>query len=93
MKNTKRKIDPKIAEKVYYRDHCTCVCCRVPNKPLDPCHHAYFGSQAQYDKGRNDEDRLVTCCLDCHRAIHFEGDPNNYRQKCKDYLINYYEYR
>lgn len=85
-----RKVTTKTKEIVYERDGGRCVCCGR-SYPLERTpHHAYYGGEANYGANRNDPDQLVTICLDCHRDIHFTGDPENKRQKCKEYLINYY---
>ena len=90
-KNTKRQLKRDVVEKVTERDNWNCVCCTT-GKPLGKSHHAYFGAEAQYDKGRNEEDRLVTICCKCHIEIHDQGNKIKI-EKCKDYLKNYYEKR
>ena len=88
MKNTKRKVTTKTKWEVYYRDNGRCVLCgNGGNLERNP-HHIFFGNEAQYDKSRNDANKLVVICVSCHWMIHFGGqaESREKRDACKKYL-------
>ncbi len=87
-KNTKRKITKEVAREVYERDNWQCILCG--SHDIDIPHHVFHGSEAQYDEGRNNPDRLVTVCRDCHYTIHFKKGGSQLREECKNYLKNIY---
>ena len=90
-KNTTRAgITEQTKIDVYTRDAGCCVCCGTSYNLERTPHHCFYGFEANRGENRNDADQLVTICIDCHRHIHFEGDKKGYRQKCKDYLKQYY---
>lgn len=86
MSFTKRAISAQTAEEVLERDR-YCIFCGAPIQEL---HHAYYGSQANRNKNRNDTDQLVGLCCKCHWQIHSGKDSQRLRQACIDYLTDYY---
>ena len=88
----KRKITPKVREEVFDRDMGCVVCGRSTDIENHP-HHAYYGLDANYWANRNDLDQLVMVCRFCHHEIHHgtKWFCQEYREKCKDYLKNYYD--
>lgn len=62
--------------------------CIISGNPISDYHHAYYGSEAQYDDWRNNPDRWVWLYRDIHHEIHHGtgGLWQSYRAYCKYYL-------
>lgn len=87
-KNTKRKITPEVAYEVQARDW-YCIFSLIDmckwNGNIEEIHHAFYWLDAQYDKWRNNSDRLVWLCTWCHDHLHSRWW-QDYREHCKNYL-------
>lgn len=95
-KNTPAKFSDKIKVQMLKRDGGTCIFSDI----LQPweCgkiiyfHHYLYGYEAERGEDRNNVDKGVCLCDICHYEIHHgvRGFSSILRQKCKDYLLNYY---
>ena len=86
-KNTKRKITKETKEIVYERDNWKCVFCN--HSTQDHFHHILWGLDSEYTEDRNDPDKLVLACSDCHTICHTK-ETKKYRELGKQYIKNYY---
>lgn len=85
-KNTVRKITQETKEYIIERDR-VCIICE--HEYITEYHHVFYWNQAIYTENRNDPDQLVWLCHTCHYKTHFQWD-NDYREKCINYLTEYY---
>lgn len=67
MRNTKAKFSNKIKEAIYERDGGVCFNCW---NPWTDCHHVLYGLQSERTTDRNDINKGLLCCRDCHNIIH-----------------------
>lgn len=84
-KNTVRKVTKETKEIVYERDGGKCVFCKRPTQ--DHFHHIYWWMESEYSENRNDPDRLVLACYDCHTICHTK-ETKKYRLLWKEYIKN-----
>ena len=82
-KNTVRKITKETKEIVYERDGGKCVFCGKHTQ--DHFHHLYWGIESEYSENRNDPDKLVLSCMDCHTICHTK-ETKKYRLLGKIYI-------
>ena len=82
MKNTTAKFSNKTKQIILDRD----ICCILCSKQWIDCHHVYFGLEAEYWKDRNDPDKWVLLCRECHKKPHWCKAGEWDRQKCIDYI-------
>lgn len=87
-KNTKRVITKETKEIVYERDWGKCIFCS--NSTQDHFHHILWGLESEYTEDRNNPDKLVLACSDCHTICHTK-ETKKYRLLWKQYIKNYYE--
>jgi len=88
-RNTVRYIDKKTAEEVLERDRYCCALCRS-NFKLE-IHHIHYGINAEYVKERNNSDRLITLCGNCHYSIHNTKGGQGIREACIKYINEIYD--
>lgn len=86
--NTVRAMTDETIEKVLDRDDWCCILCKSNQLDSAP-HHAYFWLEANRWPDRNEPSQLVILCIDCHYAIHSQGNEEK-RKKCKQYLQDRY---
>lgn len=87
-KNTVRKITKETKEIVYERDEWKCVFCTRYTQ--DHFHHILWGLDSEYTEDRNDPDKLVLACSDCHTICHTK-ETNKYRLLWKLYIASKYD--
>ncbi len=85
-KNTKREITQATREAVMNRDGGCIICLDQSSVEI---HHALYGIDAEFTPDRNDPNKLVWLCVRDHHQLHSHFG-NDYRQYCKNYLVNYY---
>lgn len=86
--NTKRHISKETKEIVYERDWGKCVFCKHSTK--DHFHHIYWWLESEYTEDRNNPDKLILACSDCHTKCHTK-ETKKYRELWKQYITNYYD--
>lgn len=82
----KAKFNNKTKEQIYIRDLKMCIICWTWFQLQ--AHHAYYGTESNYESNRNNEDQWVTLCCDCHLQVHSCKQWEWVRQACIDYLNN-----
>lgn len=87
-KNTVRKITKETKEIVYERDWGKCVFCN--HSTQDHFHHILWGLESEYTEDRNDPDKLVLACSDCHTICHTK-ETKKYRLLWKLYIASKYD--
>lgn len=87
-KNTVRKITKETKEIVYERDEWKCVFCTRYTQ--DHFHHILWGLDSEYTEDRNDPDKLVLACSDCHTICHTK-ETKKYRLLWKLYIASKYD--
>ncbi len=78
----KAKFSTKTKEAIYNRDQ-VCILCW---DQWHSCHHILFGLSAERTKERNNVDRWVLLCFDCHLSVHSCKSWEWVRQECINYL-------
>jgi len=87
-KNVKRMTSFELYEECLKRDKWCVICSK--SFDLDYPHHVLFWLEKEYWPRRNDIDRLVTICRDCHYDIHSKWHEDK-REICKEYLKTIYD--
>ena len=82
--NIKRKVVKKEAQEAFLRDGGCCARC-FRNQGLET-HHVHYGSDREYTDDRNDANKLITLCVNCHKQAHSSKDMRNW---CKEYLTQF----
>lgn len=79
---------------ILLRDKC-CIICNRWNKVsvITDFHHVYYWLQAEYTEDRNDVNKWVWLCAQCHFNIHHwtKVDTQELRYFCINYLLEYYD--
>lgn len=85
------KFNPKVIKSINFRDK-ICILCKLNNKlsRINDRHHIYFWLQAEVKEWRNDTNKGIWVCRDCHKDIHSCRSWEWSRQQVIDYIINYY---
>ena len=78
MKNV-AKFSNKVKQEIVERD----MCCILCGKQGHSCHHVLFWMEAEYTPDRNNANKWVLLCFDCHNKAHWDKET---REKCKRYL-------
>ena len=81
----KAKFSNETKKAIYERDKYTCIVKECTNHWIDP-HHVYFWLQAKPDKNRNNVNKWVTICRDCHNKCHACKSWQWIRQETINYL-------
>lgn len=81
-KNTKRSFPKEMKEEVMNRDRCCILCWDAKTMEL---HHVFYGSDAEYWENRNNANKLVWLCKECHYDIHSMWN-REMRLRCISYL-------
>lgn len=79
MKNVKAKFSNEVKQQVVERD-IVCILCWAQWHSV---HHVFFWMEAEYTKDRNNADKGVLLCFNCHNKAHWDRETRN---KCKEYL-------
>lgn len=82
----KAKFSQKVKEQIAERDW-SCIICW---SPWSSAHHIYFWLEANRTEARNNIDQWVILCLEHHKIAHWCKSGEWIRQKCIEYLKNYY---
>jgi len=81
-KNISAKFSKETKWKILLRDK-RCILCL---KYWTDCHHIFFWAESEYWENRNDLNKWVLICRDCHNLCHSCKKWEWERQKCIDYL-------
>ena len=84
--NTKRLISKETKEYIVERDQ-VCIICE--HEYIDVIHYAMYNSKDLWENNKKPELHVWLCNM-CHYKTIFEGN-NDYREKCIEYLQNYYK--
>lgn len=87
----KAKFSKETKEQILNRD-LYCIICKTKweYNNITDYHHVFFWIEAEYWDDRNDVNKWVWLCRNCHYEIHHWKDWNNetYRNICKEYIKN-----
>lgn len=95
-KKWKKKKKPKGKTARFSTEVKTAIChrdrvCILSGELGHSCHHVYFGQEKNTGDNRNDVDQWVLLSFDMHLKVHSCASWTGERQKCIDYLKEYYE--
>lgn len=85
--NIAAKFSKEIKAAILIRDKHCIICSRW----ITDIHHVYFWTQSEYWEDRNDINKWVWLCRDCHNEVHWCKQCEWIRQQTINYLINLYD--
>lgn len=83
------KFSDKTKEAIFVRDWFRCIECWSDR--LLTAHHCYYGRQSNRWDNRNEVTEWISLCAICHWVVHWCSVWIGLREKCINYLKNYYE--